>query len=379
MNAADSSGFGALHYGCSRGHLGVVLACLEHGGDLSSEFGAHTPLILACRHDHCDVAKALLRAGADVDGVDEAGMTALHVAAEEGVCAFMCAPSFVRLHYRTARGHGGRCVRLYGSEDVRRGRVHLLVTVSAESHVPRFIAPRLTRGARLLCPGHDEVMKVLLAGGAHVDPLDSHGATPLQHAIKGLHHAAVSLLLAQGADATWKDLHGRTSLEVIPPLPPVKTSTGNIVPMNLADAERLNVERRERSDIRRLLGEHARRQEAAADRNSAGGDTGGGGRLTLSFGGCSLDGSLAEQSEASTLTLMTKRTFAAANVHLDRGTQRSLTRSAKGEGFLERAHARRLPHGDHGHGGHGQANHGQADHRGEQSGAEDRAQATPES
>ena len=70
-------------------------------------------------------------------------------------------------------------------------------------------------------------MSVLLAGGAHADPLDSHGATPLHHAIKGLHHGAVSLLLAHDADATWKDLHGRSCLDVIPPLPQVRLTYDN--------------------------------------------------------------------------------------------------------------------------------------------------------
>ena len=119
-----------------------------------------------------------------------------------------------------------------------------------------------------------------------------------------------------------------------------QVARGNLVPMNLQDAEKLNVERRERSDVRKLIGDHAaQRREAEQEGQVDGAPLDGRG---LDKQG-SLDGGGSLASETSTLTAMTKRTFAAANVHVDRGQQRSLTRAAKGEGFLERPHATRLP------------------------------------
>ena len=262
VNSADKHGFNALHYGCSRGYVRVVGACLEHGADLSSEYGLHTPLILAARHGHVAVVRLLLRAGVDVDGVDSAGQTALHAAAEAG---------------------------------------------------------------------HRPVLEALLdEGGAHVDPLDSHGSTPLHVGVKNLRHFAVTTLLARGADARWKDLHGRTTLEIIPPLPPAVRGVAN-----LADAERLVVETQERSEIRKLISAHFRLTEndrdalAAAMREQAAGSS------ALDADVLSVAGSL-EPSVTSTLTGMTKRTFPSANIHLDRSQQRTLTRKAKGEGYLER-------------------------------------------
>ena len=148
--------------------------------------------------------------------------------------------------------------------------------------------------------------------------------------------------------------------------------------MNLQDAEKLNVERRERSDVRHLIGGHAKRIEADRDEarrlEALSGFMGG-----LNLGAASLDGGGSVASETSTLTnmTMTKRTFAAANVHLDRGQQRSLTRKAKGEGFLERAAARRLPpsHNDLDHAGGGGGGGGEA----AVEAAEVRAPPTPES
>jgi ankyrin repeat protein len=63
--------------------LGVVSLCLEHGADLSAECGqAHPALVLASQHARVAVVRLLLRAGADADGVDGSGQTALHAAAQ---------------------------------------------------------------------------------------------------------------------------------------------------------------------------------------------------------------------------------------------------------------------------------------------------------
>ena len=83
VNAADVHGYSALAYGCVKGHLNIVRMCLEHGGNLSSECGqAHPPLVLAARHGSIEIVRLLLRAGADADGVEKSGQTALHAAAQ---------------------------------------------------------------------------------------------------------------------------------------------------------------------------------------------------------------------------------------------------------------------------------------------------------
>ena len=281
-NAADPHGFSAFLYGCSRGHLDVVRTCIEQGNaDLSSEFGKHTPLVLAARHNHSEVLLELLRSGADADGVDSTGQTALHAV-------------------RTAAGFG-------------EGRSKLL-KISHGIFFPLHTAKAAEEG-------HAEIMQALVEeGGAHVDPIDAHGSTPLHLAIRNLRHSALHVLLDHGADALWKDLHGRSCLEVIPPLP--AAPRGSLVPVSFEDAERLAMERQQRADIRRIVGEHSRRgvPPAPPDPTSAIGeeDRNGGGDLS------------------SHLTL-TKRVFPAANVHVDRGQQRALIRKSKGEGNLDRS------------------------------------------
>mmetsp|Transcript_26074 Transcript_26074/g.30886 ORF Transcript_26074/g.30886 Transcript_26074/m.30886 type:complete len:249 (-) Transcript_26074:136-882(-) len=67
----------------------VNVYVFRNGANLSSEYGMHTPLILATRHSHRDLVIMLLDAGVDIDGVDGSGHTALHIAAEEGLVSMM--------------------------------------------------------------------------------------------------------------------------------------------------------------------------------------------------------------------------------------------------------------------------------------------------
>mmetsp|Transcript_36907 Transcript_36907/g.47698 ORF Transcript_36907/g.47698 Transcript_36907/m.47698 type:complete len:172 (+) Transcript_36907:744-1259(+) len=67
----------------------VNVYVFRNGANLSSEYGMHTPLILATRHSHRDLVIMLLAAGVDIDGVDGSGHTALHIAAEEGLVSMM--------------------------------------------------------------------------------------------------------------------------------------------------------------------------------------------------------------------------------------------------------------------------------------------------
>jgi hypothetical protein len=189
-------------------------------------------------------------------------------------------------------------------------------------------------GANHLSPqaGAARVAEVLLAeGNAFVDSIDSHGATPLHLSLRHLQHATVELLLAAGADATWKDLHGRTPLEVIPPLPPVARSI-----VNLREAEHLVVERQQRTYVRKLVAAHYKNLGASAVVANAGG--GGAATNNPEVGAEGLAAS--SSGSAPPATHLTTRTFSAANVSVNRAQQRTLTRKSKGEGFLQRANGK---------------------------------------
>lgn len=72
---------------------------LNKGADVNAEYGCRwTPLYLAVRGGHREVAEALLKVGAEVNVIDEQGRTSTGRATEAGnkeLAAFLAAPGGV--------------------------------------------------------------------------------------------------------------------------------------------------------------------------------------------------------------------------------------------------------------------------------------------
>jgi hypothetical protein len=184
--------------------------------------------------------------------------------------------------------------------------------------------------------GDAKVAQVLLTeGGAFVDSIDSHGATPLHLCLRHLNHATAKVLLEAGADATWKDLHGRTPLEVIPPLPPVARSI-----VNLREAESLVVEREQRTLVRKMISTYYKGRGGVAAEAAAALDAADGIVPEYSADGLPVVSTTMAASESQGPAHLTMRTFKKANVRIDQAQQRAYTRKTKGEGFLQRANGK---------------------------------------
>ena len=176
---------------------------------------------------------------------------------------------------------------------------------------------------------------LLSEGGAFVDSIDSHGATPLHLCLRHLNHATAKVLLEAGADATWKDLHGRTPLEVIPPLPPVARSI-----VNLREAEGLVEEREQRTLVRKMISAYYKGRGGVAAEAAAALDVTDGAPEDSAEGLPTGATTTAAASESQGPAHLTMRTFKKANVRIDQAQQRTYTRKTKGEGFLQRANGR---------------------------------------
>ena len=164
-----------LHYAAICGmHDAVVFLIVEHSQDVNGRgFNEETPLHVALRWGHANIAQLLLDHGADARAPDGYKRTPLHLASDGG-------------HVEVARVLLERGVDTEARDD--------------------FSWSPLERASS---EGHVELIRVLLEHGADVNTRDSQDFTPL-HVVRG--EEAARLLLKQGADAIALKVGGQTPL-----------------------------------------------------------------------------------------------------------------------------------------------------------------------
>jgi ankyrin repeat protein len=67
VNDMDSQGYLPLHYACASGHTAVVKLLLELGSDVSSYLTGYAPIVLAARNGHHEILQILVNYGANVE------------------------------------------------------------------------------------------------------------------------------------------------------------------------------------------------------------------------------------------------------------------------------------------------------------------------
>lgn len=138
-----------------------------------------TPLMLACRHGHIDVAIALLDAGADLNSTMADDWTALALAAHNGHC---------------------RVVRTLLA---RRASANTLST--DDDWTPLMLA---------CAHGHEDTARALIEAGVALDARSSRGETALMAACRYGRMELARTLIERGADANLVTAEGSTALQL---------------------------------------------------------------------------------------------------------------------------------------------------------------------
>ncbi|GLZ81057.1 hypothetical protein Afil01_58640 [Actinorhabdospora filicis] len=184
------------------GDTAAVTAAIAAGADLETRDGdRRTPLLLAATFDHVDVAKALVAAGADPDALDGRHDTPWLVTGVTGSVAMMNALLPAKPDLTIRNRYGGislipACER--GHVDYVR---EVLKTGIAVDHVNDLGWTGLLE-AIVYGDGsgaYQQIVSLLIAGGADPRKADGNGVTPLSHAERMGQAKIAAILRAAGA------------------------------------------------------------------------------------------------------------------------------------------------------------------------------------
>jgi len=185
---------------------GTVRLLLEAGADPNRRFdhltrGAHgqTPLLEAVTRDEVEIARLLVRAGADVNASTAEGRTPIVVAQS---------PEMIEVLLAAGAAVGGQ------DTDGETALHHAASATNQASGVyfSTSLRPEDVERRRPAFAKQTESLRQLLAAGADVSLRNRDGATPLHAAARAGNVPAVELLLQHKADVTATDAKGATPL-----------------------------------------------------------------------------------------------------------------------------------------------------------------------
>ena len=187
-----------------------VVKLVQQGADVHtpSYKGDSIPLILAATHNKTpDILEALIKAGADVNAVDNMGRTALMRAAENNNAPDILRSLIVAGADVNAMDHSNTTPLMCAAgsnenPDVLSVLINAGANINTEGSAPLIWATE---------NNNPNIVKVLIAAGADVNAADSDGKTPLQWAVAySENHNVVQALLDAGAVVGNPDKEGRS-------------------------------------------------------------------------------------------------------------------------------------------------------------------------
>jgi ankyrin repeat protein len=211
VNLPDKHGNTALILASSQGHVAIVRYLLDRKADpnLANQEG-QTALMAAVSGGHLEVVDALLKGGAKIKGVGQDGFQLLELAATSS----RGKKAVPMLSLLVARGANPK----HWLDD--KNLLHLACQADALPQIMylvsslKFDVNQPTRDVLKLRPLHFvrgvQAADWLIEHGAKVDATDTHGNTPLHHAV--MQPEIVTCLLAHGAPVNALDQDSWSSL-----------------------------------------------------------------------------------------------------------------------------------------------------------------------
>jgi ankyrin repeat protein len=191
------------------GHSEVARVLLERGADTETRDDKfRSPLELASLSEHVEVVQVLLEHGADVNVVDARNNTPLYSASIYGQAAV------ARMLLKYNADPNAKCddnkTPLHCADN--EGVARVLLEYGADTNARDSDNSTPLHGA--LANGATEVGRVLLENGADANARDSENRTPLHLASQEGHLDGVRLLLQHSSDIHVRDDEGRTPFQV---------------------------------------------------------------------------------------------------------------------------------------------------------------------
>ncbi|MHC4954875.1 MAG: ankyrin repeat domain-containing protein [Planctomycetota bacterium] len=204
----------ALHDAAKNGDLELAKHLIRDGAEIDArEKEGHTPLHEAARAGHLELVKLLIGEGADVEAKCEDNATPLYAAALD---------ERVSVVEGTLTWGGGREIASTPLHSAVHGQnvelIGLLLSHGADTNAKngKGETPLHQTARQFDFATNLELARLLVRNGADVNAKDGGGQTPLHNFARLPDFHTAELLVAHGADVSAKDNHGRTPLHAAP-------------------------------------------------------------------------------------------------------------------------------------------------------------------
>ena len=198
MNAIYSNGLTLLQNAILNKSIELVEILISNGANVNTKGSYERPLILALENGLADIAKLLIKNGADIESASRRGYTPLHVCLGYG-------------HLEMANFLIAKGANLNALNDQHVTPLHVAVQHNhieiVQLLLDRNVDPNPETADEYATPllgasrfGHTKIAKILLEMGAKTNIKDIYGMYPIHHAAYKKNHEILESLLENGAN-----------------------------------------------------------------------------------------------------------------------------------------------------------------------------------